>query len=59
MKKEPVEFIFIIDKNAAIRGQEDIVVSGFNAMLREQQDMEEGGAHGITIMKECQRERMS
>ena len=40
MKKGPVEFIFVIDKSAAMRGREDVVVSEFNAMLREQQDME-------------------
>ena len=40
MKKEPVEFIFVIDKSAAMRGREDVVVSEFNAMLREQQDVE-------------------
>nr|WP_302111354.1 hypothetical protein [uncultured Acetatifactor sp.] len=40
MKKGPVEFIFVIDKSAAMRGREDVVVIEFNAMLREQQDME-------------------
>ena len=40
VKKEPVEFIFIIDKSAAMRGREDIAISEFNTMLREQQGME-------------------
>ena len=49
MKKGLTELVFIIDRSGSMSGLEDDTTGGFNAMLREQQDVE-GEAVVTTVL---------
>ena len=49
MKKGLTELVFIIDRSGSMSGLEDDTIGGFNAMLKEQQDVE-GEAVVTTVL---------